>query len=106
MCCIAQSWNHIGLIPISAIISFFFFGIEELAVALEEPFSILPLQNMTDGMGLSAKEYADWHFEEGSEESHSGKVAGNDTEVDSVSWLAMLRGSIAERKNQPKSMLY
>jgi predicted membrane chloride channel (bestrophin family) len=61
--CVLQSWNHIGLIPISAIISFFFFGIEELAVALEEPFSILPLQNMTDGMGLSAKEYADWHFE-------------------------------------------
>ena len=64
-----QTWNHIGLIPVSAVIAFFFFGIEELAVQLEEPFSILPLQNMTDGMGLSAKEYADWHFELQSDES-------------------------------------
>ena len=59
-----QSWNHVGMIPISAIISFFFFGIEELSVQLEEPFSILPLANMTAGMGLSANEHALWHFEE------------------------------------------
>lgn len=58
-----QTWNHVGLIPISAIISFFFFGIEQLAIQLEEPFSILPLQNMTDGMGLSASEHVAWHFE-------------------------------------------
>jgi len=59
-----NSWNHVGMIPISAIISFFFFGIEELSVQLEEPFSILPLANMTAGMGLSANEHALWHFEE------------------------------------------
>ena len=59
----AQTWNHVGLVPIAAIISFFFFGIEQLAIQLEEPFSILPLQNMTDGMGLSANEHLAWHFE-------------------------------------------
>ena len=44
-------------------ISFFFFGIDELAIQLEEPFSILPLQNKTDRIGLSAEEHVEWHFE-------------------------------------------
>jgi ion channel-forming bestrophin family protein len=48
---------------VAAIISFFFFGIEELSIQLEEPFSILPLVNMTEGMGLSAREFAEWHLE-------------------------------------------
>ena len=61
---------------------------------------------MTDGMGLSAKEYADWHFEQENNEARRDNNASIDAEVDSVSWLAMLRGSIAERKSQPKSMLY
>lgn len=39
-------------------------GIEELAVQLEEPFSILPMQKMTDGIGLSVNEHVDWHFED------------------------------------------
>lgn len=46
------------------VISFFLLGIEELAVQLEEPFSILPMQKMVDGIGLSANEHVDWHFEE------------------------------------------
>jgi len=58
-----STWNHIGLIPTCAVISFFFFGIDELAIQLEEPFSILPLQNMTDRIGLSAEEHVEWHFE-------------------------------------------
>ncbi|CAM9703849.1 unnamed protein product [Heterosigma akashiwo] len=37
-------------IPTSAIIAFFLLGIEELGIQLEEPFSILPLEAMCDGI--------------------------------------------------------
>lgn len=57
----SSTWNHLGLIPTVAVISFFFFGIEELAVQLEEPFSILPMHAMTRGIGLSVNEYDQWH---------------------------------------------
>jgi ion channel-forming bestrophin family protein len=43
-----SSWNHIMLIPVTAVISVFLFGIEELATQLEEPFSILPQQTFCD----------------------------------------------------------
>jgi len=58
------SWNHWAMIPCSVLISVFLLGIEELAVQLEEPFSILPMQKMTDGIGLSVNEHMDWHFED------------------------------------------
>ena len=35
------SWNHIAMIPITAVISVFLFGIDEIATQLEEPFTIL-----------------------------------------------------------------
>ena len=57
----SSSLNHLAMVPTAAGISFFFFGIEELAVHLEEPFSILPMQSMTNGIGLSAMEYDQWH---------------------------------------------
>jgi predicted membrane chloride channel (bestrophin family) len=63
----AGSWNHIAMIPAVAVISFFFFGIEELSLALEEPFTILPLDKITGGIGLSCNEHLAWHFEEGKE---------------------------------------
>lgn len=68
------SWNHIAMIPAAAVISFFFFGIEELALALEEPFSILPLDKITGGIGLSAEEHLLWHFEEGKERRRQGSL--------------------------------
>ena len=43
-------WNHVLLVPASALFAVFFFGIEELAVQLEEPFSILPIRNLCDGV--------------------------------------------------------
>ena len=49
------------MIPTSMFISFFFFGIEELAVQLEEPFSILPMKALTDGILLSTDEYVHWY---------------------------------------------
>ena len=39
----ATSWNHLAMVPAATLVAIFFFGIEELAVQLEEPFSILPL---------------------------------------------------------------
>jgi ion channel-forming bestrophin family protein len=59
----AGSWNRIGMIPTVAIISFFFFGIEELSLVMEEPFTILPLDKITNGIGLSCDEHLAWHFE-------------------------------------------
>lgn len=56
-----DTWNHIGMIPCSAVIAFFFFGIEELAVQLEEPFSILPLTSLTDGIYARAQDYNSYH---------------------------------------------
>lgn len=70
----SSSWNHFGMIPASTIVSFFFFGIEELSVALEEPFSILPLDKIAGGIGLSADEHFDWHFEEGKTEVPSSSI--------------------------------
>ena len=52
----ASSWNHIGMIPAICIICFLFFGIEEIAVSLEEPFSILPLDEMVEEFRENAQE--------------------------------------------------
>eukprot|EP00441_Pelagodinium_beii_P047179 CAMPEP_0197623544 /NCGR_PEP_ID=MMETSP1338-20131121/3541_1 /TAXON_ID=43686 ORGANISM="Pelagodinium beii, Strain RCC1491" /NCGR_SAMPLE_ID=MMETSP1338 /ASSEMBLY_ACC=CAM_ASM_000754 /LENGTH=409 /DNA_ID=CAMNT_0043193555 /DNA_START=32 /DNA_END=1261 /DNA_ORIENTATION=+ len=41
---------HWLIVPASVIISTFIFGIEELGVLIEEPFSVLPLQKMADGI--------------------------------------------------------
>jgi len=62
------------MIPCAAAVSFFFFGIEELAVQLEEPFSILPLHSMTNGINLSAQEYASWHTAD--QEVHMNRNVG------------------------------
>ena len=46
------SWNHIAMIPATAVVAMFLFGIDELAIQLEEPFSILPLEAMCEKMDL------------------------------------------------------
>jgi ion channel-forming bestrophin family protein len=53
-------WNHWFMIPSSMIIGFFLLGIEELAIQLEEPFSVLPLGKIASGIGLSAEEHVQW----------------------------------------------
>lgn len=58
------SWNHLGLVPAAVLISFFFFGIEELAIQLEEPFSILPLQQLVKNVENSVDETVQWFLEE------------------------------------------
>lgn len=56
------------LVPAMAMLSFFLFGIEELAVQLEEPFSILPMQRFCDGIGASGQHLQDWSA--GAKERH------------------------------------
>ena len=46
----------------TAVLSIFLFGIEELAIQLEEPFSILPLLGYTDTIGTNVVEIISWHF--------------------------------------------
>mmetsp|Transcript_12389 Transcript_12389/g.26765 ORF Transcript_12389/g.26765 Transcript_12389/m.26765 type:complete len:438 (+) Transcript_12389:76-1389(+) len=43
-------WNYCGwaMVPIAALISFVLLGIEEIGVYIEEPFSLLPLDNLAD----------------------------------------------------------
>jgi len=51
-----DSWNHIALLPAIVLLSMFLFGIDELAVQLEEPFSILPLEKLCDGLRITAED--------------------------------------------------
>jgi putative membrane protein len=57
--------SHLALplIPASAMLSLFMFGIEELAVQLEEPFSILPMQRFCDGVLQAGAGLRDWSIE-------------------------------------------
>lgn len=57
----AQSWKHILLIPATAVLSFFFLGIDELAIQLEEPFSILPLEYHCAAWKRRASQAVEWH---------------------------------------------
>lgn len=59
-----DSWNHIEMIPIVAVVSTFFFGLEELAITLEEPFSVLPMDNFWGNVKKTAFEMRDWHVKE------------------------------------------
>lgn len=51
-CALYSSFNGVGetwvVLPASAVIAFFLFGVDELAMQLEEPFSILPMQAFCD----------------------------------------------------------
>jgi predicted membrane chloride channel (bestrophin family) len=42
------TWNHVGMIPATALLGVFLFGIDEIATQLEEPFTILPMQAFCD----------------------------------------------------------
>lgn len=43
------TWNHWLTIPVTAVLSFFLLGIEEIGIQIEEPFSILPLEALCNG---------------------------------------------------------
>jgi predicted membrane chloride channel (bestrophin family) len=50
----------LALIPATVIVGLFLFGIEELAMQLEEPFSILPMQNFCDDVRRSTNTISNW----------------------------------------------
>lgn len=54
------SWNHIGIIPATAIIASSLFGIDEIATQLEEPFTILPMQAFCDKVYNGCMEIVSW----------------------------------------------
>lgn len=58
-CALYSSFSGVGeewvVIPASAVIAFFLFGVDELAMQLEEPFSILPMQVFCDDIYESNK---------------------------------------------------
>lgn len=56
----ANTWNHAAMIPATAAISIFLFGIEELATQLEEPFTILPMQGFCDKIFNWCTEIVSW----------------------------------------------
>jgi ion channel-forming bestrophin family protein len=55
------------------IIGFFLLGIEELAIQLEEPFSVLPLGKIASGIGLIAEENTAWCEEDMEREATAQK---------------------------------
>lgn len=72
-----NTWNHWGMIPTSVVISYFLLGIEELAAQMEEPFSILPMEQMTGGIRLSVDEHVQWkQFSEETLGAGAGTVGG------------------------------
>ena len=44
------------MVPATAVLSYFLLGIKELAIQLEEPFSVLPLESMAAGIEVSIME--------------------------------------------------
>jgi putative membrane protein len=51
------------LIPVSAMLAFFVFGIEELAVQLVEPFAILPMLRFCGGILQACIGLRDWSMD-------------------------------------------
>ena len=56
----AGALHALALIPTVAVVAVFLFGIDELAVQLEEPFSILPMQAFCDDVRESNKIIVEW----------------------------------------------
>jgi putative membrane protein len=54
------TWNHLGMVPATTVLSVFLFGIEELATQLEEPFTILPMQAFCDKIYNWCREIVSW----------------------------------------------
>ncbi|KAL3913433.1 MAG: hypothetical protein SGPRY_007979, partial [Prymnesium sp.] len=44
-----STWNHWVTVPATDLVAFFLFGIEEIGIQIEEPFSILPLEAFCNG---------------------------------------------------------
>lgn len=60
-------------------------GIEELSIQLEEPFSLLPLHKIAEGIGKSADEHFDWNEtdERRRADANNYRPMSNKMEIDS-----------------------
>uniref|UniRef100_A0A7S1YR76 Bestrophin homolog n=1 Tax=Ditylum brightwellii TaxID=49249 RepID=A0A7S1YR76_9STRA len=54
------SWNHIAMIPTTAVITTMLAGIEEIGTQLEEPFTVLPMQAFCDKIYNWCMEIVSW----------------------------------------------
>jgi len=68
---------HWMIVPITAIISLFIFGIEELGVMIEEPFSVLPLEKIGDGIQASMFEALELHQRKKTTEERAAIASSN-----------------------------
>jgi len=75
----AYTWNHIGMIPASALIAGFLFGIEEISIMLEEPFSILALPGMVASMKGFSEQLPEWHAYYTNDEYNSNVYGGEES---------------------------
>lgn len=91
-----DSWNHITMIPASAMISLFLFGIEELATQLEEPFTILPMQGFCDKIGTNCNEIVSWA---GQDLYEPPEVQLENPVLEIVSNLGLVEGLVTEVKS-------
>lgn len=65
-------------IPAAALLSLFLFGIEELAIQLEEPFSILPMQEMCDDIRVDTAALVEWSVKLRHQSSQPSRRTGVD----------------------------
>mmetsp|Transcript_128 Transcript_128/g.238 ORF Transcript_128/g.238 Transcript_128/m.238 type:complete len:450 (+) Transcript_128:104-1453(+) len=58
-----NSWNHWTMVPSAAVVSLFLFGVDELSIQLEEPFSVLPISGLVNGVKNLVNSVPEWHQE-------------------------------------------
>lgn len=68
-----QTWNHVLMLPAIAVLTFLFFGVEEIAASLEEPFSILPLDELVGDVYNAVGDATEWMGEGDSASGSSNK---------------------------------
>jgi predicted membrane chloride channel (bestrophin family) len=74
----APTWNHIGMVPATSLLSLFLFGIDELATQMDEPFTILPMQGFCDKIGNWCNEIASWR--EGDNDQYAAKYSNRNVD--------------------------
>jgi predicted membrane chloride channel (bestrophin family) len=100
------TWNHIGMIPATVVISFFLLGIEELGIQLEEPFSLLPQHKITDGIGLSAEEHVDWFLKDDNNIYQQGRANAVNAALDFPSFRQINRSTAENMMASNQAMYY
>jgi ion channel-forming bestrophin family protein len=90
-------WNSVLLIPMMYFLSMFLFGIDEIAMQCEEPFSILPQQKFCDKVYRDCMEIASFEYElvdivkEGSVNSNDQKPVIHRSVIDGAKQLQKQR---------------